>query len=225
MKLLAALLLFAAVPCAAAPLQPWIGASGSYNTYAMDEINGEIAAFNATLAPLHMDELDSGVGYGLSVGADVDRWSFSIGYDRLPASTRIDSPSGGSTYDLAGNTFLGRAAYRLPLNAKFGVSVGLGAGIASASGAIGQYVSAMSRIGPSTQATIYEGGAGVSGSTFCYEGFAQGDVPLGGKFSLIPSIGYRVAKIDGEMSDSVNSDAKTFDFSGMAARVGLRFAL
>jgi len=225
MKLLAVLLLFAAVPCAAAPLQPWIGASGSYNTYAMDEINDEIDAFNTTLAPLHMDNLDSGVGYGVSVGADVDRWSFSIGYDRLPASTRIDGPSGGSTYDLAANTFLGRAAYRLPFNAKFGVSVGLGAGIASASGSIGQYVTAVRKIGRSTQANIYEGGAGVSGSAFCYEGFAEGDVPLGGKFSLVPSIGYRVAKIDGDMSDSVTSDAKTFDFSGMAAHIGLRFAL
>ena len=226
MKLLVtACLLAAASPCLAAPLQPWIGASGSYNTYVMGDINDEIATFNETLQPLHMDEINSGIGFGLSVGADVDRWSFSIGYDRLPASTEINSPSSGATYDLAGNSFVGRAAYRLPLNAKFGVSVGLGAGIASASGNIGQYVSAMPITGPSTQADIFEGGAEVSGSTFCYEGFALGDVLLGGKLSLVPSIGYRVAKIDGEMKDSVTSSAKTFDFSGMAAQIGLRFAL
>jgi hypothetical protein len=225
MKLLVtACLLAAASPCLADSLQPWIGASGSYNTYAMGEINDEIAAFNETLQPLHMDEIDSGIGFGLSLGADVDRWSFSIGYDRLPASTEINGPSGGSTYDLAANAFVGRAAYRLPFNAKFGISLGLGAGIASASGNIGQYVSAAA-VGPSINADIYEGGAEVSGSTFCYEGFAVGDVPLGGKLSLVPSIGYRVAKIDGKMSDSVTSSDKTFDFSGMAAQVGLRFAL
>jgi hypothetical protein len=219
------LALLVAAPAMAAPLQPWIGASGSYNTYAMNAINQDIADFNQTFAPLSMDEIDSGIGFGVSAGADVDRWSFSVGYDRLPASTSLEG-AGNPSYDLAANTFLGRAAYRLPLNAKFGVLVGLGAGIASASGGIGQNAgAAFARIGPSTNAVIYESGLEASGSTFCYEGFVEGDVPLGGNFSLVPSLGYRGAKIEADFTAPEGSMTKTIDFSGMAARVGLRFAL
>jgi hypothetical protein len=129
-------------------------------------------------------------------------------------------------YDIAGDALLGRAAYRLPLNAKFGVLAGLGAGFISTSGTLGESGDPIAKIGPTTNAVIFEGGAHVAGTTFCWEGFVEGDVPLGGNFSLVPSVGYRAAKVetsaDGTTATSID---QTIDYSGMAARLGLRFAL
>ena len=222
MKFLASLaLLAAASPCLAGPF--WVGASGSYNTYAMDDVNADIHAFNTMFAPLSMNTIDSGIGFGLSAGTDVNRWSFSIAYDRLPASSDMN---GMSLYHMAADTFLGRVACRLPLQAKFGILVGVGAGIASTSSTVGDHGDPIVKIGRSTQAVIYEGGTRVSGSAFSYEGFVEGDMPLGGKFALVPSLGYRSAKIDAETTGTVVTTlAQTIDFSGMAARLGLRFAL
>lgn len=224
MKSLATIVLLAlASPCLAGP---WIGASGSYNTYAMDAVNDDIGRFNQAVAPISVDEIKSGIGFGVSLGTDVDRWSLSIGYDRLPASTSVDGNS-SPIYDLAGNTVLGRAAYRLPLNAKFGVLAGVGAGVLFTSGHIGDSgLEFANKTGPSTNAIIFEGGVGVSGTAFCYEGFVEGDVPLGGKFSLVPSVGYRAAKVDAESENTGGTViTRTVDYTGMAAHLGVRFAL
>ena len=227
-----ALLLLAlttATPCPAAPLEPWVGASGSYNSYAMDDVNAGIQSWNASFGSMGtVDEIESGFGLGLSVGADLDRWSFALGYERLPAATAIEGapPSFDLAYDLAADALVARVVYRKPVVERVTLGFGAGAGLAKVSGEFGITSEPfLKHSGHSTNATILGPRVDVTGTGACFEGFLEGSVALGGKFSLIPSVGYRWSEIDGEVEGSEGSGAGTFDFSGMAAHLGLRFAL
>jgi hypothetical protein len=218
--LLGAVALLIATPCAAGP-RPWVQASSSYNTYAMDDVNAGIQEFNQAFAGT-MDEIESAVGFGFSAGGDSGPWSFALGYERLPAST---SSNGGYNvaYDIAANTFLARAVYRKPVTTTVGLGFGFGAGIASVSGEAGIETQPFSK-GASTQAVIYGPRADLSGTTPCFEGFLEGNIAFHDRFAFVPVIGYRWAKIDAEAEGSEGAATETIDFSGIAARLGLRYS-
>ena len=126
-------ILLNASPCLAGSHTPWIGGAGSFNTYAMGRINDEIEGINEHLAPyFSMPTIESAYALGVSAGANLDRWSFSVHYENLPASTSLFE-----VYDLPGHEVLARAARSLLWTEDFDLRVGGGAGVAWTSGSIG----------------------------------------------------------------------------------------
>lgn len=65
----------------------------------------------------------------------------------------------------------------------------------------------------------------VSGHGLVLEGFVHGDASITPRLSIAPSIGYRHAYVEANQEGGEGEAAGTFDFSGLAARVALKFAL
>ena len=191
-----ALSLSATADASAGP-RPWLAASASFNTYAMDEVNGGIASLNAIIAPASSDA---------SVGA------------------------GGFEYDLAADIFVGRIAYRMPVAESIHFALGIGAGIALASGEFGVIPDepfTHTRPGPghAVEAVILGPRVEVSGDAPCFEGFAQGEARLSSRLTLVPAVLYRQARIDAHVEGSEGSGVSRFDYSGFAGRLALRVGL
>jgi len=224
-----ALSLSATADASAGP-RPWLAASASFNTYAMDEVNGGIASLNAIIAPASMDEIDSGLGLGLAAGLDFPTFTASLGYDHLPASSDASVGAGGFEYDLAADIFVGRIAYRMPVAESIHFALGIGAGIALASGEFGVIPDepfTHTRPGPghAVEAVILGPRVEVSGDAPCFEGFAQGEARLSSRLTLVPAVLYRQARIDAHVEGSEGSGVSRFDYSGFAGRLALRVGL
>jgi hypothetical protein len=215
---LAALLV--AAPASAA-VHPWAAVSGSWNTYAMDDVNRGIESLNALIAPSALETIDSGLGYGAAAGIAVEGFSAGLAYERLPASADVRGMLQGFAYDLPANAFVGRIVYRIP--GRLGLGIGMGGGIVVATGDIGNEANAaFVRTGPArTKAQILGPRLEVSGDGPCLEGFVQGEFAVQGGVALVPSVGYRRARIDGKLKGSSGEADETFDYSGFAVRVAL----
>ena len=211
--------------------RPWIAVSAAYNTYAMDEVNNGIESLNEGIAPASMDEIHSAFGYGASAGVDLSRFTASVAYERLPATSQVSTSGTDWEYDLVANTIGGRIAMRTAAIGPFRTSVGVGGGVAFVSGEFGRtdntpfLRAADSRLPAAGQAVILGPRIDVSGNGLLLEGFVQGDASIGPRLSIAPSIGYRYASIEANEDGGEGEGVGTFDFSGLAARVALRFAL
>jgi hypothetical protein len=92
--------------------RPWIAVSGSFNTYAMGEVNRGIASLNEAIAPASMDEIHSGLGFGASAGVDFSRLTLGLAYERLPATSDVATAGDDWEYDLVAHTIGGRIGVR-----------------------------------------------------------------------------------------------------------------
>jgi hypothetical protein len=207
---------------ASAGVHPWAAISGSWNTYAMDDVNRGIESLNALIAPSSLDAIESGIGFGAAAGVDVGGFSAGLAYERLPASSDVRGFMQAFAYDLPAKAFVGRVVYRIP--GRLGLGIGLGGGIVVATGEIGNAENAaFARSGPArTTAQILGPRVQVSGHGPCLEAFVQKRFAVVDGVAVVPSVGYRRARIDGTLEGSEGKADGTFDYSGLALRVALR---
>jgi len=181
--ILAALLLAGA---AAASSVPFLEAGGRFGTLEMGEVNDLLRAIDDGIEP-DFDEIKRGAGLvagiGLATGpstALVFRW------ERIFARTEASDPTGSIAYDLGAHAFTATAELRRAFGDRVSLGVGIGGGALLAAG----------------EADLRDFGAvGVSGDTEGAGGIVHGylfaELPLSGNLFLVPSAGYRSARVNG----------------------------
>jgi len=217
------IVIVAVVACLVAPgvarggsFKPWAAASGSWATYSMGDVNDQIGNINQNLSGtgLSMDEIKNGFGFGIALGGDFDSpLSVGVGYDRLFASSDVGDASGSVKFDFPSNAYRAFAEYRFPSGGQFLPHVGVAAGMVTASGKI--------------DATGL-GSSDVTGSGPLAELYVGGDFKAASTLSVIGALGYRYAKIDefkafGETATNNDGSKSAMDYSGLVARLGLKF--
>lgn len=207
---------------ASAAARPWIGVDGSWGTYAMSDVNDDLASLNAALAGsgLSIDEIHGGAGLGARFGVDTEsRWSAGVGYERLFASTDVGDATGKIEYKLPANSFRAFGAYTFPAEGPVSANVGFAVGMVSSSGSveISDYSSP-----PPIEVKL-------EGSGALIEGLLGGELWAAPQFALTGSAGFRYAKIGELKADGqtvVNQDGSkyTLDYSGFLIRLGVKVA-
>jgi hypothetical protein len=223
MRILAACIAAMAVlpSIAWADARPWASVDGSWGTYAMSDVNDDLAAVNASLAGsgLSIDEIHGGLGLGLRFGVEVgSRWSTGVGYDRLFASTDVGDATGKLEYKLPANAFRVFEEYSLPSQGRAGLNLGAGLGMVSSSGSV--------------ELTDYSSGsfkAHLKGTGLLLEGLLGGEIRAAPQLALTGSAGFRYAKISevkAEGQTVVNADGSKYslDYSGFLLRLGMKVA-
>lgn len=215
------LLVLLASPAIARP-GPWIGASGSWGTYTMSDVNDEVTAINALLAGtgLSMDEINNGFGFGGAAGIGIaDRISLGFGYERLSASTDVGDASGSLEYDFPANAFRLLGQYDFPTTSTFVGHVGFGVGFVTEAGSV-----TVSASGVGSQS------GDVSGSGGLFEGLIGGELWAAPQFAITMDGGFRYAKVSEVKVEDVvvrNADGSkyTIDYTGVLVRLGVKVAL
>ncbi len=201
---------------AAMPLKPWLAGYGSWNTYAMGDVNDQIVGgINSDLAGtgVSMDELKNGFGFGVEGGIDVSQFAFGVGYERVSGMT--DVTYGGVTVELKApaNAFYALAEYKLPTAGPVGARLGVAGGLLSTSS---EY--SMSAPGEGSMSID------ITGSGPLLKAYLTGEWKASPQFGLLASLGYRYAKVNEPKVDGESITDFTIDYSGFVARAGLRFA-
>jgi hypothetical protein len=196
-----------------------VGAFGSYNTYAMSDVNDEIDAINvllelAGLSP--MDNVKSGIGYGGGLRAIFsDKVMVSLDYERLTGDTSVTDGVDRLEYDLPCDAVLATVAYRFPGSGK--ARFGLGGGLGYYSSAASISVDAAS-IGESVTGDI-------TGSGIGFHGVGLVDVALSPAVHLEAQAGYRYGKTGDVSIEAAGLSQEipdySLDWSGFMSRVGL----
>jgi hypothetical protein len=210
-----------AVPVtASAQNRPWLSAGVGYHTYGMEDVNDSIELLNDIIFPYEMDEIGSGWGFGAGVGVDMPTFSLGLGYERLTASSEVTDDIGTIEFDLPANLWTAQAVFR---PGSYGTSMGFGIGV-SAGLIVSEGEIRTSETGFPSETQELEGSGGA------FAGFLTADFPLTPNLALVPSIGYRYAKISEVESDGevlYNDDGSKFelDYSGLLAKVALKLSL
>jgi hypothetical protein len=222
-----AIVLVTAIACLLAPsaargggFKPWGAVNGSWATYSMGDVNDQIGSINDGLSGsgLSMDEISNGFGFGITLGGDLESpLSIGVGYDRLFAGSDVSDASGSIKFDFPANAYRAFAEYRFPSGSQFLPHVGIAGGMVTASGSV-----ELSATGVGTDKSD------VSGSGPMGEFYVGGDFKAASSVSVIGSLGYRYAKIGefkvaGETATKEDGSKATMDYSGMSARLGLKF--
>lgn len=208
---------------ATAATRPWLSGSIGGSTYAMGDVNDEVALINEALlgTGLEMDEVTKGLNYGLAFGLDLNpTFSIGLGYDRLTGQTEVSDPTGSIEYDLPSNVLrvFGRYSFQSTGKTKGFLEGSLGRVMSDGTGTV-----TVTGIGSET--VDFEGsGLAAEGAG----GFAYWTSP---KIALTGTLGYRLAKVedveaDGEPLYSPQGDGRySIDYSGVFLRLGLTIAL
>ena len=200
--------------------RPWLMLGGSVNSFSMGDVNDEIAAINAAITPLRMDEMKTGFGFGGGFGLDLTQTvSLAIAYERLTVSSEVGDASGSLKYDFPANVFAAQVTYFAPSERPFLLGAGASVGRISSAGKVALSISGSGAIS-----------GDVSGSGPVAEGFAAGSLRAGEKVAIVSNLGYRYAKIaetkvDGTVVYNADGSKYSLDYSGLMARVMLKFAL
>lgn len=221
-RLFLAALLLATPAFASAGVRPWISVAIGGSTYAMDDVNDEVAAINAALAGsgLSMEKVSSGFNFGLALGLDVGSgFAVGIGYDQLMASTDVGDFSGSLEYDLPANQIRGFGRYTFQSAGKAGGFLEASVGHVKSAGSI-----TVAATGYGSQS------ADIDGSGTSFEGAAGVSLWAAPQFAFTGMAGYRHAEL-GDVTvegmpvvDATGGDY-TIDYSGLFARVGFTVAL
>jgi hypothetical protein len=201
----------------AAESRPWLSFGGGFHTFAMGDVNDEIANLNAAIAPLRMDEISNGFGFDVALGMDLSpAASIAVGYERFGSSSNIGDPTGSIEYSLPVNAFTARFAYRLSPGEEFTLGFGAAAGIISSSGKVAV---AVTGIGSASE--------DFSGTGPDLQAFVNGEFRQGERFAIVPHVGFRYAKIsETKLADQVlyNPDGSKYalDYTGLTSGIALK---
>lgn len=199
---------------------PWLAGTVGFHTYGMSDVNDTISELNDLIYPYSMDEIHSGFGFGAGVGMDLPAVSLGLTYERLTGSSDVSDGTGSIEFDLPANLYMAQAVFRPgSYGAPFTFGVGVGAGLVASSGEI-RTTDPLS--GTDTQELEGNGGA--------FAAFLTADLSLAPRFALVPSVGYRYAKISEVKSGGdvlYNGDGSKFelDYSGLMAKLALKISL
>ncbi|MFH1278547.1 MAG: hypothetical protein ABIK65_09230 [Candidatus Eisenbacteria bacterium] len=214
------LTVLAIVPPAAGGVTPWLEIGGRYGTYAMDDVNDDIAAIDALIWPTRFDEISGGLGFGTGAGLRVSpNLDIGIRYERFMAKSEASDFSGSITYDFGANGLFGFMEYRFPSSSKISGGIGAGGGLVVSSGEVGLTVTGVGSVSGDTE-----------GSGPLLQGYGFIDLPLSPRVSIIPSAGYRYAKVSSLEIDGLpvyNADGSDYsvDYSGVFLSASIRFLL
>ena len=204
----------AAAPTATGGAKPWIGLNASYAGYQMTDVNG--------LTGLGLKKISGGPGFGATAGLDFPgHVALGVGYDRLAASSQSSHAGASPKFLMPANAFRGFVEYRLPSRGHLGLRLGVAGGTVMEAG---------------SAATAFTEPAGTTetlrlkGSGALIEGYGSGEWQATPRIAATATLGYRHAKV-GELKEAgvvlfkPNGLPLTADYSGVIARIGLKFAL
>jgi hypothetical protein len=210
-----------AVPAVAGAegLRPWLGLGGSFNSFSMGDVNDDIAAINASIAPLAMDEMKTGFGFGGAFGLDLAHASLTIAYERLLSSSEIGDASGSLKYDFPANVIDAQVTYLAASERPFSFGAGGSVGRVSSAGSV--------RLALTGSGSV---SGDLSGSGPVAEAFGAARLRGAGRVSVVSALGYRYAKIrqtkvNGSVITNPDGSNYSLDYSGLIARVMLKIAL
>lgn len=221
-RLFAAALLAGLVAATAASggAVPWVEVGGRYGTYAMDDVNDDIAAIDALVWPLSFDEISGGIGFGAGAGLRVaPNVDLGVRFERLLAKSEVSDYSGSITYDFGANALYGFVEFRQTSSSKIRGGIGAGGGLVASSGEVELSVTGAGSIRRDTE-----------GSGPFLQGYGFVEIPAGPRASIVPSAGYRYAKvsaleIDGTSIYNADGSDYSVDYSGFFASLAVRFLL
>jgi hypothetical protein len=200
----------------------WVGASGSWGTYGMQDVNDAIGELNAEIVDtgLSMSGIHGGFGFGVEFGVQLPgRLGFGARAERQDASSKLETSAGSLELTLPANAYSAFATYSLSAAGKTVWQLGLGAGMIWVSGR-------------QTSTDPVEGtqAIGYSGSGPVFDGFVRADGWFKSPWGWYADAGYRYATIGEFQEDgvtSVNPDGSkaTLDYGGVRLRLGLRLEL
>lgn len=197
-----------------------LGVFGTWNSYAMDDLNDElIGPLNDSLetagSSARFDEVSDGIGFGGGLryrsGSSL---MFAVDYERLTASTDASESGVEFEIDVPANAVTATVTYLLSSTSKvhFGFAGGLG------------YYSSAGTMSLTGGATTIE--SDIEGSGIGYHAGGVLDAGLTDQVSLNVFAGWRQAKtsdieVDGEKVYKADGDEATLDWSGVTVKVGL----
>lgn len=216
-------LFLAALPASALATGKFgIGVFGSWNTYAMDDLNDEfIGPLNDSLATAgstaELDEVDGGIGFGGGIRyMSGEKILFAVDYEHLTAKSDVTEDGVTFEVDVPANAVTATLTYLLSSTSsvKFGFAGGLG------------YYSSAGTFELSDDTVSL--GADVEGSGIGYHVGGVLDTALSDQAHLNIFAGWRQAKtsdveIDDEKVIKADGDDATLDWSGVTIKVGLNF--
>lgn len=205
-----------ATPAVAAESRPWVSFGGGFHTFAMGDVNDDIASINAS-SPLRMDEISNGFGLDVSLGMDISpAASIAVAYERFGSSSKIGDPSGSIEFSLPVNAFTARFVYRLSPGEAFSLGLGAAAGLISSSGK-----AAVLRTG------IGAASGDVSGIGPDLEAFVSGEFRQGERVAIVPHVGFRYAKISettvaGQVIYNADGSQYALDYTGLSSGIAFK---
>lgn len=208
-------LVFASTTFAQSGVDFWLGAAVGYNGYKMTDVNDEINAI-ADIAVLDADEINGGFGAQGELGVRINsRWILGVGIKRLSGSSTLSDAYASLEYSFPANAYYGLVGISFPATPKFNYGAIASIGSINSAGKI--------TIGELGYGSI---SADVEGNGTYFEGKAFFSLEIERHFSLVPALGYRIAKINeikiggGKV---VNEDGSnyTLDYSGYTVQIGI----
>jgi hypothetical protein len=190
--------------------RPWLGISGSVNTYEMNDVNAQIREIDLN----NLDEIGDGFAFGLHAGLSMSPLlNVVVGYGFLTARTEVGGVASQFDYNLPAHAFQAGLELRAPTPGPFKLGVGVAAGMVSSAGDL---VLAVAGVGD----LVGE----ISGSGPLFEGYAVADFWFSPIMALSPSVGYRYAKIsevkvNGTTLYNLDGSEYSLDYSGYFARL------
>jgi hypothetical protein len=206
-----------ASPALAAESRPWISFGGGFHTFAMGDVNDDIAELNTAIAPLKMDEISNGFGFDVSLGMNVSpAASIAVAYERFGSSSKIGDPTGSIEFSLPVNAITARFVYLLSPGEEFSIGLGAAAGLISSSGKVEL---AVTGVGAASE--------DFSGTGPDLEAFVNGEFRQGERFAIVPHVGFRYAKIsETKLSGQVlyNADGSKYalDYTGLSSGIAFK---
>jgi hypothetical protein len=207
-------------PCTAEEPEhiPWLTLDIGGASYAMDDLNEEIGYLNAGLAEygLVMDEVNSGVTYGIGLGWDVGQASMGFGYERLTGRTEVGDWSGSIEYKVPANVFRAFARFNIKTTSKVEPYVEGSLGILKPAGQVKITIT-----DEGSESGSFEGSGAALAGAFGLHVWATPKFAIGG------SLGYRRAeigdlKVAGRTVRDMRGGEYTLNYSGVFARVEMQ---
>ncbi len=189
---------------------------GSYNTYAMGDVNDQIDATNETIDPLALDRVTGGMGFGVDVLQRRSRhWTFGLGAERLLGRTNVSQDGSELAYNVDGWAFRALTQYALIGGRGMRVSLEGGAGMVM------------------TTASVFASEDGVEaeidlkGKGLMAEAGLPIEFPVSDRAAFVTRVGYRHAVVSktealGVELETADGDPYTIDYSGATMHVGFR---
>jgi hypothetical protein len=212
-------LILPASDAAGLPLKPWLGVSGSINTYEMGDLNSRISDISLT----SIDEIGKGFAFGVHGGVAVSPMLMvGAGYEFLTAGSDISGLPEQFDFNLPAHAFRGGIELRAPTPGPLKLGAGASVGRVSAAGDV-----LAAGLGAEFENLVGE----ISGSGPLFEGYAVADIWFSPMMALSPAVGYRYAKISEVKVDGttfinpLDGSEYSLDYSGYYMRLTLKLSL